>query len=65
MLLAYGGGVYVQIAGTECMGRVHGLATSLSLRICCLAFFTLGAAGIGLVLLDHAHCTEGGGGHAH
>ena len=65
MLLAFGGGVYVQIGAAECMPRVFALADTIKLRACCLTAFAVGATAIGLVLLDHQHCSAGGGGHAH
>lgn len=67
MLLAYGGGVYVQIGAAECMARVNEFATNTKLRAACLAAFTFGAAAIGLVLLSHEHCSgdEAGAAHAH
>lgn len=70
MLLAFGGGVYVQIGATECMTRVHDSAKTITLRVLSLALFVVGALAIGLVLLDHEHCSGGGGdgggdGHDH
>lgn len=66
MLLAYGGGVYVHIGSTECMSRVYQQASTLFLRFMWLLSFVVGAAAIGLVLLDHEHCSTGGGhGHHH
>jgi zinc transporter ZupT len=56
VMLAFGGGVYLQIAATECMGRVHALATSPKLRIAALFMFAVGAVLIGLILIDHEHC---------
>merc|ERR1711912_157863 len=70
-LLAFGGGVYLQIGATECMARVHNYAKTIGLRFLALTFFCIGAAAIGLVLLKHEHCVPdsaaggGGGGHAH
>jgi len=61
MLLAFGGGVYVQIGATECMPRVYEYAKSTRMRLLALGFFTFGALAIGLVLLDHEHCAPGGG----
>jgi len=65
LLLAFGGGVYVQIAATECAGRVNNTVKTTMMRLATIAFFCLGATSIGLVLLDHEHCVPGGGGHAH
>ena len=64
MLLAFGGGVYVQIGASECMPRVFTNADSVKARVCCLASFVVGVTAIGLVLLDHRHCNAGGG-HSH
>merc|ERR1712054_606244 len=64
-LLAFGGGVYIQIAATECAGRVNNTVKTTKMRLATLLFFVLGAVSIGLVLLDHEHCVPGGGGHAH
>ena len=66
LLLAYGAGIYVQIATTECMPKMHNVATTTNLRLIGFLFFTLGCVAIGLVLMDHEHCAPaGGGGHAH
>ena len=69
MMLAFGGGVYVQIGATECMPRVHEYAKTTKMRLIALGFFTFGALAIGLVLLDHEHCSapsaDGGDGHDH
>lgn len=65
LLLAFGGGVYVQIAATECAGRVNNSVKTTKMRLLSILFFVLGAVSIGLVLLDHEHCVPGGGGHAH
>ena len=62
MMLAFGGGVYIQIGATECMPRVYEYAKTTRLRLLALAFFVVGALAIGLVLLDHEHCAVGGGG---
>ncbi len=72
-LLAFGGGIYLQIAASECMPRVYEVAKDTMLRLLGLFLFCLGCVGIGLVLLDHEHCVPGGGdadadphaGHAH
>jgi len=65
LLLAFGGGVYVQIAATECAGRVNNAVKTTKMRLASILFFCFGAVSIGLVLLDHEHCVPGGGGHAH
>ena len=67
LLLAFGAGVYLQIAAAECMPRVSVSATSSRLRAVSLLTFVVGVIAISLVLLNHKHCTAGGGGggHAH
>jgi len=65
LLLAFGGGVYVQIGATECAGRVNNTVKTTKMRLGSILFFCIGAISIGLVLLDHEHCIPGGGGHAH
>jgi hypothetical protein len=67
MILAFGGGVYVQIGGVECMAKMQLKCTSFTLRAMSLAAFIVGAVAIGLVLLDHEHCRTDGGeaGHDH
>lgn len=50
------------------MPRVYEYAKTMPLRFASIAFFTLGALAIGLVLLDHEHCAgddHGGGGGGH
>jgi len=64
MLLAFGGGVYVQIGAAECMPRVFINVQNFKERAGALSSFCIGALAIGLVLLDHQHCSAGGGGHA-
>jgi len=64
-LLAFGGGVYVQIAATECFGRVNNTVKTMEMRVGTILAFAFGATAIGLVLLDHEHCVPDGGGHAH
>ena len=68
LLLAFGAGVYLQIAAAECMPRVSVSATSPRLRATSILTFIVGVIAISLVLLNHKHCTGGGGGgdsHAH
>jgi len=68
MLLAFGGGVYVQIGASECMPRIFDAIDNLSHRLLYIFAFLFGATAIGLVLLDHQHCSSGGGGdggHGH
>ena len=66
MLLAFGGGIYLQIGAAECMPRATEAAQTTALRMKALAAFIVGVVGIGLVLLNHEHCIAGGGhDHAH
>eukprot|EP00928_Gymnodinium_smaydae_P096976 TRINITY_DN8679_c0_g1_i1.p1 TRINITY_DN8679_c0_g1~~TRINITY_DN8679_c0_g1_i1.p1 ORF type:complete len:455 (-),score=78.46 TRINITY_DN8679_c0_g1_i1:249-1463(-) len=66
LLLAFGGGVYLHIAATECMPRAYNPQLSGLVRACSLGMFVFGAVVIGLVLLDHEHCVPAGGeGHHH
>ena len=68
LILAYGGGVYVQVAAGECMPKAYLASRTLKLHCIALFCFFIGAAAIGLVLLDHKHCAGGDGhdhGHAH
>ena len=67
MILAFGGGIYLQIAASECMPKVYKAATTVQLRLIAFLAFFVGCLAIGLVLLDHKHCTAGGGheGHNH
>jgi len=70
-LLAFGGGVYLQIAASECMPRVYEYAKSIELKLGSILAFSIGAIAIGLVLLKHEHCVPStatgaaAGGHAH
>ena len=57
LLLAFSSGVYLHIACTDCMPAVYAHATKPLQRLLCLALFILGAVFIGLVLLDHDHCS--------
>jgi len=56
LILAFGGGVYLHIAATECMPKVYSPELSVRMRAASLSTFVLGATVIGLVLLDHQHC---------
>ena len=64
MLLSFGGGIYLQIGGAECMPRASEAAQSTMLRIVALAAFLFGVITIGLVLISHEHSSPDGG-HAH
>lgn len=63
MILTFGGGIYIQIGLAECMARVYTHATSVKLKALGIFAFVVGAIAIGLVLLDHKHCSAGGGAH--
>ena len=60
LLLAFGGGVYVQLGASECMPRAYALSTTTTLRLCNIIAFVVGATAIALVLIDHRHCSAGG-----
>jgi len=64
LVLAFGGGIYLQIGAAECMPRVSESAQTIRLRVIALIVFALGVTAISLVLLDHEHCAPDGG-HAH
>lgn len=57
LLLAYSGGVYVQIAAAECTPQIYKYAETPGQRALGLLVFCIGAVGIGVVLLDHMHCS--------
>lgn len=63
MLLAFGGGIYVQIGCVECMPKMVNSALTPTQKATCVLAFIFGAVLIGLVLLDHEHCIAEGGGH--
>lgn len=72
LLLAFGGGVYLHVAATECMPKVYQKGLTTMQNFACLGAFVVGAVLIGLILLDHEHCVPvapGGevssGGHGH
>lgn len=65
LLLAYGGGVYVQLGAAECMPKAYAASTTLSHRLLSIFAFVLGAVAIGLVLFDHKHCSADAGADAH
>lgn len=68
-LLAYSGGVYIQIGAAEAMSKVYINANTAKLRFGAILAFVLGCVAIGLVLLDHEHCIPAGSdahaGHNH
>jgi zinc transporter ZupT len=72
LLLAFGGGVYLHVAATECMPKIYNKDLTPVQNLVCLGAFIVGAVLIGLILLDHEHCVpaapEGeasSGGHGH
>ena len=48
----------------ECMARVYSHASNAKLKVSAILAFVCGAIAIGLVLLDHKHCSAGGDAHA-
>lgn len=71
LLLSFSGGVFIHIACVEAMPVANQNARTLSARVCCVILFVVGAVAIGLVLLDHSHCTlsapsgDGSDSHGH
>ncbi|KAJ8598519.1 hypothetical protein CTAYLR_001312 [Chrysophaeum taylorii] len=71
LLLAYAGGTYAYLGATQAAHQfIYDPPTSLLAKLNVAFFFLLGAVAIGLVLLDHEHCTgddggDGGGHHGH
>lgn len=63
LLLAFGGGIYLQIGCVECMPKMVNPALTPARKVACLFWFVIGAVLIGLVLLDHEHCIAEGGAH--
>ena len=63
LLLAFGGGIYLQIGCVECMPKMVNPSLSPTRKLVCIAAFIFGSVLIGLVLLDHEHCIAEGGGH--
>jgi len=56
VILSLSAGVYIHLAAGECLPRIDNLLVSAKERLISLAFFILGSAPIGLVLLNHEHC---------
>ena len=65
LLLAFGGGIYLQIGCVECMPKMFSHALSPLRKFYCILAFITGAVLIGLVLLDHEHCIADGHDHGH
>ena len=75
MVLAFGGGTYVYLACCECIPEAVKVAKrdleenkleSLQMHyVNIFGGFFIGCLGIGLILLDHEHCSADGGEHAH
>ena len=57
MLLAFSGGVYVYVAATECAATFVHKNPTWRLKLLNTVLFVVGAVAIGLVLLDHSHCS--------
>jgi UTP--glucose-1-phosphate uridylyltransferase len=55
MLLAGGGGLFIYNGAAECLPRVCN-ASELGTKFKGFVLFAVGAAAIGLVLMDHEHC---------
>ena len=56
-ILAFGAGVYLQVACSESMPRAAGLdGIATCEKMLMILMFAIGATCIGLVLLDHEHC---------
>ncbi|GMI22503.1 hypothetical protein TeGR_g9075 [Tetraparma gracilis] len=68
-ILAIGGGIYIQVGGTEMLPRAFGFVGTLGRKVecACLLLFCVGAVVIGLALIGHNHCATGGShdGHNH
>lgn len=67
IVLAFGGGIYLYLAFTECTSVHKAEKPDLYDKAWSLLAFSIGAIAIGLVLLDHEHCagSESGHGHGH
>ena len=50
-------GRYIHLACSEAMPVMYENAKTLRVRLLCLLAFAVGAVAIGLVLLDHGHCS--------
>jgi UTP--glucose-1-phosphate uridylyltransferase len=58
LLLTYGAGVYVYVALVELLSRAVNNNLSALNKLIGLIWFSIGAIAIGLVLLDHEHCSS-------
>lgn len=79
LLLAFGAGTYIHIGAIECMSVVYNSRLQSGQTAAVLLAFIVGAVAIGLVLIDHEHCSTtatsstaacaaanpGGDGHSH
>jgi len=57
LLLAFGGGAYLHVA-QECMVRVFQATLTKPQKWVTFLLFIIGAVAIGLILLDHEHCSR-------
>lgn len=70
VFLSYGGGVYLYVSLVEIMPLMFKPGDDLAFIAKQLLGFCIGVTALGLVLLNHEHCSiggeeDGGGGHAH
>ena len=65
LILALGGGVYLQIGAVECMPKMVNPSLGVSQKISCIAAFIFGTVLIGLILINHEHCGGHDHGHGH
>lgn len=65
VILALAAGVYINIAGTECMPRVQQLSKTMMHRVFSLGMIVLGVVPIALVLQIHEHCEDSHEDHDH
>ncbi|KAL7464307.1 hypothetical protein ACHAXS_004642 [Conticribra weissflogii] len=56
IILAIAGGVYLNIAASETIPRIHSFMTCRKDKGLNIFSFIVGAVPIGLILLDHEHC---------
>lgn len=56
-ILAVSAGVYVHVAASECIPRIEKELKTFKDRAVSILCFVIGAVPIGLVLLNHGHCT--------